>query len=598
MMTVLDARAGQKPLDFGDKGVVGSIDSDGRIIALNTCHTHAGMVTFTVADPFPDSQRYEVAAVRAYRKGLTELAGFGPYFAAPIVQRQVELLEDVIPHIRLQFADSSYAEVTTFAYGGGAIQFWHFQGATPIWRGRISLQRCAYTQITEGGTLAAMPVQSRLHLYTNGTLTLENPALECAVAIVGLPVEQAQAIEAQEPVSIELAGAAQDVTLIYAFGADAAAALAKANRLAQEAIPSLLSTLQHHWERAFATLPSNLMVRRGLAYIQMLAMPVRDGVCLLTDHMLLPLSWNRDAYYMVRALLQWNREQADTVRRHLLWMFEIAERVNGLWGRSYLANGQVKDRAFQLDQQLFPLLELADYVLITGDELTLKRLEAQIAPVLAALLERKASQAWLFTTDETPADDPIALPYHLSSHILFWRMLCKLEQIRMAGEWATWIPAIRAAIDQFFITTHQGKSLYSYATDGQGHFHFYHDANDFPLALAPAWGFLKADDAVWRTTVEFAFSAENHGGVYAGQLGSVHTPAPWALGDVQDMIIARAIGDAQREENALRRLQQAAQWDGALPEAYDAATKAVFARHWFAWPNAALACVLLDALQS
>jgi hypothetical protein len=39
----------------------------------------------------------------------------------------------------------------------------------------------------------------------------------------------------------------------------------------------------------------------------------------------------------------------------------------------------------------------------------------------------------------------------------------------------------------------------------------------------------------------------------------------------------------------------AAQGDAALPEAYDATTGEVISWHWFAWPDAALAWVTLDA---
>ncbi len=149
-----------------------------------------------------------------------------------------------------------------------------------------------------------------------------------------------------------------------------------------------------------------------------------------------------------------------------------------------------------------------------------------------------------------------------------------------------------------FTAEHEGKRIFAYATDGAGHFHFYHDANDFPLALAPAWGFLPADDPVWRSTVAFAFSEANRGGFYDGHLGSVHSPAPWALGDIQDLIIARATGDAARAERARSALRRAAQDDGSLPEAYHAADGSVFSRHWFVWTNAALACLELGAFDS
>ena len=40
--------------------------------------------------------------------------------------------------------------------------------------------------------------------------------------------------------------------------------------------------------------------------------------------------------------------------------------------------------------------------------------------------------------------------------------------------------------DRAFVAEQNGRRLYAYATDGAGKYHFYHDANDFPLALALA----------------------------------------------------------------------------------------------------------------
>ena len=97
--------------------------------------------------------------------------------------------------------------------------------------------------------------------------------------------------------------------------------------------------------------------------------------------------------------------------------------------------------------------------------------------------------------------------------------------------------------------------------------------------------------------MDFAFSPANAGGYYAGRyggLGSVHTPAPWPLGDVQELAYARLIGDADRERRVIGRLLATAQWDGALPEAYEAESGAVASRHWFAWPGAALALLLME----
>ncbi|MCL4256394.1 MAG: hypothetical protein KJ043_21740, partial [Anaerolineae bacterium] len=86
-------------------------------------------------------------------------------------------------------------------------------------------------------------------------------------------------------------------------------------------------------------------------------------------------------------------------------------------------------------------------------------------------------------------------------------------------------------------------------------------------------------------------SDANIGGFYDGVLGSVHTPAPWALGDCQEWIFSRVIGDFAREQTVLARLNHASQWDGGLSEAYNLKTGDVISRHWFLWTNALYACI-------
>jgi hypothetical protein len=515
------------------------------------------------------------------------LTGVGPVFGAPIAAREAYLLEGAIPQVRLIFGNGTQATMIAWAKWGGAFQQWE-TGAPLRWRGRLSLQRCAYTQLTEGGPVEMPPVQTHAR-FEDGVLTIENPALGLAVAVAGFPPDESWERRADGPLEIEIEGDAGITTLVYAFGPTAAEARDTARRLAHESSRSLRRELDG-WRKRLSGLPESPAVRRGLVYGLMLAVPVGVSRCILTDHMLLPLSWNRDAYYVARMLLDRGGPLTDIVRRHLLWMFEVAERADGLWGRCYLANGRIKDRAFQLDQQLFPLLELAEYVLETGDDATWQQHLSTANRVLEALLSRKNPHLWLFPTDETPADDPLAMPYHLSSHILLWRTFQKLADLDDNDAWRSLAEIVRATVLRQFVVTADGGPLYAYAVDGQGHSHLYHDANDLPLALAPAWGFVPAGDPVWRATVAFAFSEKNTGGCYGGRLGSVHTPAPWPLGDVQEMIIARALDDPAREQRALERLESQAQWDGALPEAYHPDSGAVVSRHWFAWPNAALAC--------
>ena len=92
---------------------------------------------------------------------------------------------------------------------------------------------------------------------------------------------------------------------------------------------------------------------------------------ILTDHRILPLSWTRDAYWQARLLLTtWGRGGHDDDERivadHLRWLFLRCERPDGRWARSHYPDGRRKDSPFQADQQLYPLLELADYLAATG----------------------------------------------------------------------------------------------------------------------------------------------------------------------------------------------------------------------------------------
>jgi len=179
----------------------------------------------------------------------------------------------------------------------------------------------------------------------------------------------------------------------------------------------------------------------------------------------------------------------------------------------------------------------------------------------------------------TPADDPLPLPFHFSSHVLLWRTY---DALGRAGIPVPDADRLRSATLRAF--TDAGR--FAYATDGQGVFHHYHDANDLPTAYAPAWGFCAASDPRWLATMRFAWSTANIGGFYPGPLGglgSVHTPHPWPLGDLQEIIVARATADAPREHAARTKLERIQAWNGMIPEAYDEVTGAVRSRHWFAW---------------
>lgn len=630
-MRRLDAAEHYKPLDFGGGGITGSINQHGRIIALNIYHPEQGYVTLTSAPPFPEGERHNPDVVRQYRRQLTEQDGFGLRCESPVVKSEAWLIEDAIPHIRLTLANGVVAEVTTFVPLDnpiGVVQYWRFSeaGEFASLDGKLWLQRSAYTQLTEGGPVPPPAVNTHpFYEAETNTFWLQNDNIGVTAYLPwmnsyerddgGIQLDLPD-IKYPQPASMNGKNSqdGQDnqvnkqqrnsVVMPFVIGLDEHAARTDFDVLREaDIVPMLRHTLdlwRSRWQAwRYSDHPLDLLLRRAIVYGRMCCVPVtKEATCIITDHMLLPLSWNRDAYYVARVLLHWRNDMAETVRQHLLWMFEIAQRVKNTpaWGRSYMANGRIKDEAYQLDQQIFPLLELAEYVLETGDRQTLHRLMAHVDPVIDMLLsQRKDGKTWLIPTDETPADDPMGdtMPYHFSSHVLLWRMFTKLARLGLDRDYAAMADGVRQAIDTYFITGYQDQRLYAYATNGAGQFRFYHDANDAPLVFAPHWGMVSAEDPVWLATVNFAFSKSNVGGEYGGLLGSVHTPAPWPLGDVQEIIIARAQGDHQREQRVQERVLRAAQWDGTLSEAYSASSYRVVSRNWFAWPNAMLASIYL-----
>jgi uncharacterized protein len=345
------------------------------------------------------------------------------------------------------------------------------------------------------------------------------------------------------------------------------------------------------------------MRARALAYVrECTALRVGSGrVAILTDHRLLPLSWTRDAYY--QALLLLRAGYAETVADHLRWLWLSCDRPAGTWARSHHANGSRKDEVYQVDQQLYPLLELADFWRATGE---LPKLEGSrdrrswpelVSGVLDGLLGR-LSEEGLLPTDENAADDPAGLPYLLANQILGWHTFRQLSALPAGLGPTTPLRALadglRASIERHFRADGPSGPVWAYSVDGRGASVLYHDANDVPSALAPLWGFCAASDPIWRATMDYAFSPANPGyaaGPYGG-LGSHHTPGVWPLGLIQEWVVRSLAGDRAAAENALRRLVACAMADGSLPEASDPASARMLARPWFAWPGALLGALL------
>lgn len=636
-----------KPLDVGGAGITASIGDDGKLRSLNDKHSVHGYVTLTGIEPFPNGEWYRSEYVRSYRTRLVEsdVTGFG------CVPEQAEdtrlfLIDHRYPAWQsagssweaagIYMVDESAADAPRLVewircknIGNGPIDMrWNFEG-------RFSLQRCSYGQLTEGGPIPLPEMKLSLSADQRGLL-IQSPSYttEAAVRLFGWD----QALEAEPRVITEgsgkpvdyskpltvhlLPGEIKDLFVTYQIkesndsGEPGSSDSFRYGAPNAEDLKAAIGSNDLKLLPSAEALPGIHFWAKNVDYIlSCCTVPIKpDYCCILTDHQLLPLSWNRDSFYMMMLLVQ-AYEQAEDVfrdpesirrrilhvlRGHLLWMFEAADCPEQYWGRAYLTNGYCKDLIFQLDQQCYPLWELAIYVELTGDESVLERCKDRFVQAVQGLFQVKDLDCWLFRTAETPADDKVELPYHLSSHILLWKTFQAVERLNRTTGWIqedvqAWAENVKLAVAEHFSGNWNGLPVWAYLTDGRGACSYYHDANDLPTVLAPEWGFTEYGTdgwERWNNTMAFAFTEDNKGGYYPGPfggLGSVHTPHPWPLGDAQELAWHRLNGKPEDWTRVWNKLQTIGQRDGLFSEAVDEQTGRVRSRYWFSWPGATIA---------
>lgn len=572
---------GRKPIDLGNGHVAASFDSKTAAwISIGGPHPTEGFVELSAVPPFDEASRGDPVATRRYRASLA----VGAHAFLTI------LIDDAPPSLEPDHSSPTAPSwigdglrITCVATQGGLRQRWSSDEA---WskvslRLRGRLDRPALAEITE----LDPPVPT-------GALTTF--AIDDGRAVVR--AERLDAIAV-----VQIVGGA------IAWEADGDGLIGRPTWTtgdSNESRPLEIVVALHVGPGQGRPQPPTMasadpIAERALAYTRgCTALSTGpDERTILADHRILPLSWTRDAYWQALALLAIDGPgDREIVADHLRWLWRRCERPDGRWVRSHHADGRRKDRAFQADQQLYPLIELADYWRHTGRLPSGVRWESSIGQAWDAAMDEVDPSTSLIASAENAADDPVEAPFIASSQILLWyaaRRAAELADGRAVDlDPATFTRVaerVRAAFDS--LMTLPGK-VWPYAIDGRGARVVYHDANDLPVALAPLWGFCAPIDPGWQATMAFAFSDANPGLVPGprGGLGSAHTPGPWTLGDIQAWVRSLATGDAAGVAAARRRLAEVAFDDGMLPEAC-ATNGDERVRTWFAWPGAAYAAL-------
>lgn len=599
-----------KPCDVGTGRVCASFLRDGSWLSISTYHPDHGIVELSGMPPFKESTRGDPVATRRYRELMADRdSAFLWLEGASVVDVRTEAAagSDTI-RLRLSFARGD---------------------AAPVLRVRGRLDRPALAEITETHPPAATGAVTILE-PDGSVVRIVGPDLRATAEVIvtaeaasiatvwratnddsaelRLPETDAVEVAVRLRVDAEPSAATQSPAPSPQASPQPAPRASSQPAPPAKDVPRLLSVTEELAEALDRTTLASIEYIRGCT-----ALITGPGErTILTDHRLLPLSWTRDAYWQARLLMAASEvgvgaDGISIVEDHLRWLWLRAERPDGAWVRSHHANGRRKDLPYQADQQLYPMLELADFARLTGTLPGLSggaRWSDLISEAWAVIERSRDPVSGLMRSDENASDDPALLPLIIPSQILGWYTASRLVDLEVSIGLGLDVEALTRFASEMRsgIATHatvEGPDgpVWAYAIDGRGRAARFHDCGDLPTAMGPIWGFCSADDPIWRATMAFAFSPANP--AYArgplGGLGSPHTPGTWPLGDLQEWVFSSMVGDETRAVGVLARALSSAADDAMLPEAYDPVDGRFVARHWFAWPGSSFGVLwLLD----
>jgi hypothetical protein len=570
----------EKPLDFGSSSFSASVSFKGELLSFLWSQGH--VFGFYPVPPLNEQELHSPDSVRRYRLNLSRsLQGLGLRFNSKLPTWDGS---------KNRFVIDSNDKASSFEVDSSSSGLIYTVSAPQDVKltlsGNLYLYRACYGQITERN-----PVVSKLYNLTgkqnsDTSFSLFSEELQSGVLITvkgasfsdfnyteknGLDLSIARDCDCSD-FKIQFSPFKNEVSEALAWNGK--------NRFAFPDFKELEHIVQGNFD----------YIRGACNFRQS-----EEESCLVTDHMLLPLGWNRDNFYMAAFLMEAYRYLKDEsilkiVENHLNWLYSCWDKDFG-WGRSHYVSGEMKDPVYQVDQQCYPLLEAAWYKEITGHSHQILSIADE---VFAQIRARAESGTWLIVTEENPADDPVLYPYHFSTQILLWYTAVNLFKASCGDRFLNIAEKVqRDTLEYFTVSDDELGDIFAYTTDGKK-YELYHDANDVLVALAPLLGFVCKTNPVWLNTIKFAFSSKNSGwyaGKYGG-LGSIHAPGKWPLGDVQEYMIHTILENAGDKQRVLMQIMDLAFQDGLFAESVCAQTGVMKTRHWFSWPGA-LFCLFI-----
>ncbi len=256
--------------------------------------------------------------------------------------------------------------------------------------------------------------------------------------------------------------------------------------------------------------------------------------------------WTRDALlWAFPAALE---ADPDLARTWLLAAFRLYAQNPGIHAQ-YL-DGTVLYPGFELDQLAAFYLALGRYVEKTGDLAFLEEAAvAQALPRLEAALARWYDpQVGLARTFLLPSDDPAPYPYVTYDNALLWAglrawagVLAQRGRREASQRVQSLALQIRKAILERLVVPGPFGPMFCWASDLEGGYILY-DEPPGSLELLPFYGFIGAEDPVYRNTVRWIYSPENPYGPPEAPFATPscpHAPFSWTLSVANALLLGR-----------------------------------------------------------
>lgn len=265
---------------------------------------------------FDGARFYDPEYVREYRNKLLDYVrsgtrGFGMQLEGHVQSLSIEFLDNESISVTYYIGEVQVSTTVSIHRNGEveqttvltseSSQIVHVDYALDL---KISVNRASYGQLTEGGPIPMPPSENDFRLLDGGkTWTIINKNLDAMIEgslyineqPVDLSCRLSEEIFPEGPTNKTLSGSLQlhprqQITVMCSFRFHSGTTLSRSPQCSDLISPRFDSG----WK--LPTDEQGMIIRRNLEYILgICALPAgKDAICFITDHVALPLGWNRD----------------------------------------------------------------------------------------------------------------------------------------------------------------------------------------------------------------------------------------------------------------------------------------------------------------